>query len=126
MDDPGGDPVLDELIHRADLDGLYPRWQFIRLFSGFRRPKESTNVLNSLMVREFVRTYGTLPLSLVGDDVVAEWLAGGQHRGSVPSLRAMFNEARSAKAGRLRMLICAKRWGNGRRWIISGRCRNWR
>jgi integrase len=67
----------------------------------FRRPKESTNVLNSLMVREFVRTYGTLPLSLVGDDVVAEWLAGGQHRGSVPSLRAMFNDARSAKAGRL-------------------------
>ena len=27
-------------VNRADLDGLYPRWRFIRLFSGLRRPKE--------------------------------------------------------------------------------------
>jgi len=26
-------------VNRADLDGMRPRWQFIRLFNGFRRPK---------------------------------------------------------------------------------------
>jgi NADPH:quinone reductase-like Zn-dependent oxidoreductase len=26
-------------VNRADLDGLYPRWQFTRLFSGLRAPK---------------------------------------------------------------------------------------
>jgi integrase len=67
----------------------------------FQRPKESTNILNATAIRTFVDRYGTLPLTLVGDDVVGEWLAGGQHRGSVPSLRAMFNDAKSAKAGRL-------------------------
>jgi NADPH:quinone reductase-like Zn-dependent oxidoreductase len=27
-------------VNRADLDGLYPQWQFIRLFLGLREPKE--------------------------------------------------------------------------------------
>jgi integrase len=67
----------------------------------FRRPKESTNILNRMSIRTFTERYGSLPLTLVGDDVVGEWLAGGQHRASVPSLRAMFNDAKSAKAGRL-------------------------
>jgi len=33
--------------------------------------------------------------------VVAEWLAGGKRNGTVPALRAMFNDAASAKAGRI-------------------------
>src|SRR5688500_10703832 len=28
-------------VNRADLDGLYPQWQFIRLFLGVRAPRES-------------------------------------------------------------------------------------
>jgi integrase len=32
---------------------------------------------------------------------VAAWLAGGKRNGTVPALRAMFNDAASAKAGRL-------------------------
>ena len=27
-------------VNRADLDGLYPRWQFTRVFSGFRVPRQ--------------------------------------------------------------------------------------
>jgi integrase len=37
----------------------------------------------------------------VDDEIVGEWLAGGKHNGTVPALRAMFNDAASAKAGRL-------------------------
>ncbi len=40
---PTGDEVLVRVhaasVNRADLDGLYPRWQFIRLFLGLRRPR---------------------------------------------------------------------------------------
>jgi len=38
-----GDQVLVRVratsVNRADLDGLYPRWQFTRLFFGLRRPR---------------------------------------------------------------------------------------
>ena len=27
-------------VNRADLDGLYPRWGFIKLFTGLRAPRE--------------------------------------------------------------------------------------
>jgi NADPH:quinone reductase-like Zn-dependent oxidoreductase len=40
---PVNDQVLVRVeaasVNRADLDGLYPRWQFIRLFYGLRRPR---------------------------------------------------------------------------------------
>ena len=40
---PEGDQVLVRVhvaaVNRADLDGILPRWQFIRLFAGFRVPK---------------------------------------------------------------------------------------
>lgn len=40
---PTGDEVLVRVhaasINRADLDGLYPRWQFTRAFTGVRRPR---------------------------------------------------------------------------------------
>lgn len=40
---PTGDQVLVRVhassINRADLDGLYPRWQFTRAFTGLRRPR---------------------------------------------------------------------------------------
>jgi integrase len=37
----------------------------------------------------------------IADAVVAEWLAGGIRNGTVPALRAMFNDAASAKGGRV-------------------------
>lgn len=40
---PTGDEVLVRVhaasVNRADLDGLYPRWQFTRLFAGLRVPR---------------------------------------------------------------------------------------
>jgi NADPH:quinone reductase-like Zn-dependent oxidoreductase len=40
---PEADEVLVRVhaasVNRADLDGLYPRWQFLRLFLGIRRPR---------------------------------------------------------------------------------------
>ena len=33
--------VVAASVNRGDLDGLYPRWQFVRLFGGLRAPRES-------------------------------------------------------------------------------------
>ena len=41
------------------------------------------------------------PIDTISDRDVADWLAGGHRNGTVPALRAMFNDAASAKAGRL-------------------------
>jgi integrase len=67
----------------------------------FARPKESTNVHNRERTIAFVECYGDLTLAQVSDFIVAQWLAGGGRNGTVPALRAMFNDAASAKAGRL-------------------------
>lgn len=67
----------------------------------FLRPKEATNLHNRERTKKFVEKYGHLPIAHVGDFVVAEWLAGGKHGSTIPSLRAMFNDARSAQGGRL-------------------------
>jgi integrase len=76
----------------------WERWTTDPLWA---RPKESTNLHNKERTKAFAREYANLPVAHVGDLVVAEWLAGGQHNGTVPALRAMFNDAASVKAGRL-------------------------
>lgn len=67
----------------------------------FARPKQSTMLHNAERTKTFADKYGTLALAQVGDEIVGEWLAGGARNGTVPALRALFNDARSAKAGRL-------------------------
>ncbi len=67
----------------------------------FARPKESTMLHNAERTKAFADRYGELPIDRVGDEVVAEWLAGGHRNSTVSALRAMFNDAASAKAGRL-------------------------
>lgn len=67
----------------------------------FARPKQSTMNHNRERTGAFAARYGALAMADVGDQVVAEWLAGGQRNGTVPALRAMWNDAASAKAGRL-------------------------
>lgn len=74
------------------------RWTTDPLFS---RPKESTNIHNKERTKAFAKKYGAVPVDQVGDAIVAEWLAGGRNNSTVPALRAMFNDAKSAKAGRL-------------------------
>jgi integrase len=77
---------------------FWERWTADSLFA---RPKESTNIHNRERTRGFVERYGGQRIDRIDDGVVADWLAGGKRNGTVPALRAMFNDAASAKAGRL-------------------------
>ena len=78
---PGESDVLVRVIaasvNRADLDGLYPRWQFTRLFLGLRRPKEAYRRLG-IDVAGVVETVGPKVASLkAGDDVFSDLSAFG-------------------------------------------------
>jgi integrase len=85
-------------VEEATTRAFWERWTNDPLYA---RPKESTNIHNRERTRTFVDRYGNLSIGEIGDQVVAEWLAGGRRNGTVPALRAMFNDAASAKAGRL-------------------------
>lgn len=76
-------------------------WEWWTTDPLFARPKETTNIHNRERTKEFVETFGDLKLADVGDHVRAQWLRGGKRNGTVSALRAMFNDARSAEAGRL-------------------------
>jgi integrase len=80
------------------LAAFWERWTADPLFA---RPKESTNIHNRERTKRFVSVYGSRPIGKIDDAVVAEWLAGGSRNGTVPALRAMFNDAASVKAGRV-------------------------
>lgn len=77
---------------------FWDRWTTDPLFE---RPKTSTNRHNRERTKAFVERFGAVPIVKVSDDHVSEWLRGGKRNGTVPALRCMFNDARSAKAGRL-------------------------
>jgi integrase len=87
-------PDLEDVTVRA----FWERWTTDPLFA---RPKASTGIHNRERTKAFAERYGSLAMRHVGDRVVAEWLAGGKRNGTVPALRAMFNDAASAKGGRL-------------------------
>lgn len=69
----------------------------------YERNKESTNAHNRERIRRFVEKYGDVSLSDFegerGDHIVGEWVGLG-NLSTVPVLKAMFNDACSAKAGR--------------------------
>jgi integrase len=65
------------------------------------RPSESTNLHNRERTRGFVETYGDRPIRSIGATEVAAWLTDGKNTGTVPALRAMFNDARRPQAGTL-------------------------
>jgi integrase len=77
---------------------FWERWTTDPLFA---RAKESSDIRRREQTKTFVDRYGEVPLGQVGDEIVAEWLAGGQRAGTVMGLSAMFNDAASMKAGRL-------------------------
>jgi integrase len=77
---------------------FWERWTTDPLFA---RPKDSTNIHNRERTKAFVERYGVKRIDQVDDEIVGDWLAGGKHNGTVPALRAMFNDDASAKAGRL-------------------------
>ena len=72
-------------VNRADLDGLYPRWQFTRLFLGVRRPRMQRMGIDVAGVVEAVgpdaskfkvgdRVFAEL-FSIAGDGTFAEYIA---------------------------------------------------
>ena len=79
-------------------------WQFRERWISdplFARPRDSTNITNAERTKGFAHRYGALAMSQVDDRVISEWLAGGRHGYTVPALRAMWNDAMSARAGRI-------------------------
>lgn len=88
--------------HTMTVADFRERWTTDPLFA---RPKESTNLHNAERTRVFATRNGSVPLrdmgTARGDAIVAEWLAGGRRNATIGALRAMFNDAASAKAGRL-------------------------
>ena len=74
-----------------------------------RADAESTNLHNAERTRAFAERYRDRPLRSIDSLVVAEWLKGGHNLGTVPALRAMFNDARRPQAG---MLIDANPFAN--------------
>jgi NADPH:quinone reductase-like Zn-dependent oxidoreductase len=77
---PADDQVLVRVraasVNRADLDGLGPRWQFIRLFLGLRAPRNHRLGLDVAGVVESVGP--TVTRFRPGDEVFADLFAFGQ------------------------------------------------
>lgn len=90
--------ALGQRQSEITVGAFHERWISDPLFA---RPKESTNLHNLERTRGFAKRYADVPIADVGDQIVSEWLAGGKRNATVPALRAMFNDAASAKAGRL-------------------------
>ena len=77
---PSADEVLVRVraasVNRADLDGLYPRWQFTRLFFGMRAPRNRRLGLDAAGVVEAVGSDVTR--FRPGDGVFGDLFAFGQ------------------------------------------------
>jgi integrase len=67
----------------------------------WKRPKQSTMIRYAEQTKPFAAKHGNLPMARVDDRMVADWLAGGRRNSQVKGLRPMWNDAASAKAGRL-------------------------
>ena len=68
--------------------------------SGYGRPSPRTSTTASAP-RSSSPSTATKPIRAIDDEIVAAWLRGGSNRSTIPALRAMFNDASSAAAGRL-------------------------
>src|SRR4029079_10652424 len=90
---------LDDLAARGKtVADWWAEWTTDPLWA---RDAESTNLHNRERTKSFALAYGDRPLRAIDALVVAEWLKGGRNMGTVPALRAMFNDARRIQAGQL-------------------------
>lgn len=98
--------AAEMLAERRDHETTLAEWAWTWTSDPlYMRPKESTRIHNEERIKRFVEAHGHLPLSVFdgerGDTIVAQWIAGGRNLSTVPVLKAMLNDAASAKAGRL-------------------------
>ena len=81
---PEADEVLVRVraasVNRADLDGLYPRWQFTRLFLGLRRPRRPWLGIDVAGIVEAVGPEATH--FKPGDEVFADIFSYGKKGGA--------------------------------------------
>lgn len=96
--DRARDALLDIALRGCTVGEWWTTWTSDPLW---QRPAESTNILNLERTHAFAERYGERPLRAIDAAVVAEWLKGGRNVGTVPALRAMFNDARRVQAGML-------------------------
>jgi integrase len=97
-EDQARDALIDMAERGKTVHEFWTEWTTSPLWA---RDAESTNVHNAERTRAFAAAYGTRPIASIGPADVAAYLEGGHNRGSVPALRAMFNDARRPQAGML-------------------------
>ena len=74
---PANDETVSEFVERWLRD--------------FKRPRASTNRHNAYMVKPLVAEFGSVKMAEISRRRAREWAL--RHRGSVPVVRAMFNDA---------------------------------
>jgi integrase len=97
-EDRAREQLLGAAARGVTVDEFWRDWTESPLWA---RAAESTNLHNRERTREFVKLYGDRPIASVDHAVVAEWLKGGRHVGTVAALRAFFADARKPQAGML-------------------------
>ena len=95
---PEADEVLVRVraasVNRADLDGMYPRWQFTRLFLGLRRPRRPWLGID---VAGTVEALGPQAKRFkTGDDVFADIFSHGKKGGAFAEYACVPEKALSA------------------------------
>ena len=92
------DQARDKLVDHAER-GLTLREWWVEWTESplWLRPAESTNIHNRERTAGFVAAYGDRAIRSIDHLVIAEWLRGGRNHGTIPALRAMFNDARNPR-----------------------------
>jgi integrase len=103
-EDKARDALIDLALRGKTVGEWWTEWTTDPLWA---RRAESTNLHNAERTKAFAERYWDRALRAIDALVVAEWLKGGRNLGTVPALRAMFNDARKPHAG---MLIDANRF----------------
>jgi integrase len=97
-EDVARDALIDIVERGKTVREFWDEWTSSDLWA---RPAESTNRHNAERTRAFAERFAERPIASIGAADVAAYLDGGRNRGTVPALRAMFNDARRPQAGML-------------------------